>query len=98
MHNTEKQGKVENLDRSSRVLRAVVGSALITCTMMATTTPLGWVALLPLIAIYPIFTAITAWDPIKTFFCKSDNILETGLTVVSSNTKNTPVEYHHKAA
>ena len=56
---------VENLNSASRVLRAVTGAALILFTMSSTATPLGWLAVLPLVAIYPIFTAITGWSPFR---------------------------------
>lgn len=59
---------VENLTTGSRVLRTVAGTALIVFTMSSSVTPLGWLAVLPLIAIYPMFTAITGWSPLRALF------------------------------
>ena len=58
----------ENLDASSRGVRVLVGAGLIIYTMTSPAYPLAWLALLPLLAVYPIFSAITAWDPVKAFF------------------------------
>jgi hypothetical protein len=59
---------VENLDNHSRAARALIGAALIAFVMTTPEAPLGWFAVLPLLAIYPIFSAITGWDPIKALF------------------------------
>jgi len=59
---------VENLPQASRVIRGVVGAGLIAFVMTTPDAPLGWYALLPLLAVYPIFTAIIGWDPVKAFF------------------------------
>jgi hypothetical protein len=59
---------VENLPITSRVARGLVGAGLITFVLTTPAAPLGWYTLLPLFAIFPIFTAITGWDPVKAFF------------------------------
>jgi hypothetical protein len=52
-----------NISKSERVLRIAVGLALVYSTAFQAGT-LGLTALLPLIAIYPISTAVLGWDPI----------------------------------
>jgi hypothetical protein len=59
---------VENLDKYSRAMRALIGAGLVAYVMITPQAPLGWYAVLPLLAVYPLFTAITAWDPIKALF------------------------------
>lgn len=59
---------VENLPTASRVIRGVIGAGLIAFVLTTPEAPLGWYALLPLLAVYPMFTAIIGWDPIKAFF------------------------------
>ena len=56
---------VENLDGQARTVRGVVGAGLIAFVMTTPDAPLGWYAVLPLLAILPIFSAITGWDPLK---------------------------------
>ena len=68
MFNSE---RVENLGQTSRVLRALTGAALIGVTMQSGAAPLGWLAVLPLLAIYPMFTAISGWSPLKALFGQS---------------------------
>ena len=57
--------KVENMSSSSRLTRILFGATLIGFTMHTSVSPLGWFAVLPLLAVYPIFTAITGWSPVK---------------------------------
>jgi len=59
---------VENLDKSSRLFRLLVGAGLIAFVMTTPDAPLGWYAVLPLLAVFPIFSAITGWDPLKALF------------------------------
>jgi hypothetical protein len=59
---------VENLSNVSRAIRGSIGVGLIAFVMTTLAAPLGWYALLPLLAVYPIFTAIVGWDPAKAFF------------------------------
>jgi hypothetical protein len=62
---------VENLDKHSRALRLLIGAGLIAFVMTTPQAPLGWYAVLPLLAIFPIFTAIIGWDPLKALFLHS---------------------------
>ncbi|WP_455212529.1 YgaP family membrane protein [Kaarinaea lacus] len=59
---------VENLDKNSRLFRLLLGAGLIAFVMTTPEAPLGWYAVLPLLAIVPIFSALTGWDPIRAFF------------------------------
>ncbi|WP_455204106.1 YgaP family membrane protein [Kaarinaea lacus] len=54
----------QNIDTSSRAVRLVVGMGLIAYVLTSQQTPLGLLAVLPLIAIYPVFTGIIGWDPL----------------------------------
>lgn len=53
-----------NLSNQQRGVRAVAALAMIIYPMTTVGSPLGFIALLPLIAIYPMFTALVGWDPI----------------------------------
>ena len=57
----------ENLNGGQRINRILLGAALILFTMLVSVTPLGWYALLPLLATYPIFTGIYGSDPVVEF-------------------------------
>ena len=57
----------ENLTVSQRLNRILFGAALIIFTMLASATPLGWLAILPLLATYPIFTGVYGFDPVADF-------------------------------
>ena len=50
-----------------RFNRIVFGAILIGITMAADSTPLGWLAVLPLLAILPILSGLTGIDPIPSF-------------------------------
>ena len=56
-----------NLSTTSRVFRVVAGSVLIGITMSASG-QLGFLALLPLLSIYPIATGIVGEDPLDVLF------------------------------
>ena len=61
-----KEGHKEgNIKTSERMLRAFVAIVMLAYPMAADVAPLDVLALLPLIAIYPMFTAIVGWDPIQ---------------------------------
>jgi len=55
---------IENLTAVQRVNRILLGAAMIVSTMLISVAPLGWFALLPLLATYPIFAGIYASDPV----------------------------------
>lgn len=65
---TISQTGVENLDKNSRAVRLAIGAGLIAFVMTTPQAPLGWYAVLPLLAVFPVFTAIVGWDPLKAFF------------------------------
>jgi len=54
----------ENLTTSQRVNRILFGAAVIVFTMLVNVAPLGWIAILPLLATYPIFAGIYGNDPV----------------------------------
>ena len=53
-----------NIGIIDKSVRYVVGAALIGVMLMATPTPVGWLVLLPLVAIPIVISAISGWDPI----------------------------------
>jgi len=61
-----------NLTTGARAARLVVGTALIAAVMSAHGA-LGLLAVLPLIAIYPIFTGAIGWDPVREL-CRNERI------------------------
>jgi len=69
------QSNSTNLSAGSRAVRLVIGAALIAEVMTTGQTPLGLLAVLPLLAIVPIFTGLTGWDPIKEL-CREERITQ----------------------
>ena len=59
---------INELTVMQRVNRVLIGAVMIIATMVAPVTPLGWLALLPLIATYPIFAGMFGYDPLTSFF------------------------------
>lgn len=53
-----------NLDRSQRISRIIVSVTLIGVAVAAPAVTLGWFSVLPLLAIYPLITGVTGWDPV----------------------------------
>ena len=49
---------------AERVARAITALVMLAYPMLAGESPINLVALLPLIAIYPMYTAIVGWDPV----------------------------------
>lgn len=49
----------------NRLIRAATALAMLGSAMHSPANPLDIVALLPLIAIYPMFTAVVGWDPVQ---------------------------------
>ena len=47
-----------------RVSRIVIGTGMIVFTLVVNLIPLGLIALLPLLATYPIFAGIYGYDPV----------------------------------
>lgn len=57
----------ENLSTASRVTRVVIAAAFIGSVIMASG-PIGGLAVLPLLSIYLVFTAMISWDPVSALF------------------------------
>ena len=49
----------------TRLVRAIAALVMVGYPMVSGGTPIGIFALLPLIAIYPMYTAVVGWDPVK---------------------------------
>lgn len=80
-----------NLTTCQRQSRAVAAIIMLVYPMITAASPLGLVALLPLIAIYPMFTAIVGWDPIRYVLANaneeqgvSQTVARTGLVIVGT--------------
>ena len=52
------------LSHSQRLNRIFTGAVLIVSTMLISVNPLGWFAVLPLLATYPLFAGIYGYDPV----------------------------------
>ena len=50
-----------------RINRILIGAVMIIATMAAPVTPLGWLALLPLLATYPIFAGMFGYCPLTSY-------------------------------
>ncbi|KPJ95803.1 MAG: hypothetical protein AMJ53_02000 [Gammaproteobacteria bacterium SG8_11] len=58
---------INELSVLQRVNRVLIGAVMIIATMAAPIAPLGWLAVLPLIATYPIFAGMFGYDPVTSF-------------------------------
>lgn len=64
-------GAIQNYDShgdltpSQRYARAAAALVMLLYPMTTASSPLGIIALLPLIAIYPMFSAVVGWDPVR---------------------------------
>jgi len=67
-----------NISTGERIVRALIAVSMLFYPMLGDLTQLEWVSLLPLIAIYPMFTAVVGWDPVMF-------IIETGEHAGRSN-------------
>jgi hypothetical protein len=54
-----------DLTTSQRVARTAAALVMFLYPMTTAASPLGIIALLPLIAIYPMFSAVVGWDPVR---------------------------------
>lgn len=54
----------KELNVTERVSRIVIGTGLIIFTLAVNIAPLGLIALLPLLATYPIFAGLYGYDPV----------------------------------
>lgn len=59
--------KINELNVMQRVNRILIGAVMIISTMAAPFAPLGWLAVLPLIATYPIFAGMFGYDPLTSY-------------------------------
>lgn len=59
---------VQELNVVQRVNRVLVGAVMIIATMLAPFAPLGWLAVVPLLATYPIFAGMFGFDPLTAYF------------------------------
>jgi hypothetical protein len=80
-----------DLTSSQRVARAAAALVMLIYPMVTVTSPLGFIVLLPLIAIYPMFTAIVGWDPVGYVFASieesdwiSKTVARVGLGIVGT--------------
>jgi hypothetical protein len=62
--------KLTELNLIERASRIVIGTGLIVFTLAVNITPLGYFAILPLLATYPIFSGIYAYDPVAQWIGK----------------------------
>ena len=58
------------LTTSERANRIILGAVLILVAMLTPTTPLGWIAVLPLVGTLPVFAGIFGFDPVSGFIRK----------------------------
>ena len=80
--------KHTELNLTERASRIVIGTGLIVFTLAVNITPLGLVAVLPLLATYPIFSGIYGYDPVGQWIGKefdqvvhaSERLLHSGHT------------------
>ena len=75
----------ENLSTASRVTRVVIAAAFIGSVIMASG-PIGGLAVLPLLSVYLVFTAMMSWDPVSALFSYGRNKV---------STTNDTVDHHH---
>jgi len=59
--------KIQELTVVQRVNRVLIGAVMIIVTMLVPFAPLGWLAVLPLLATYPIFTGMFGYDPLTSY-------------------------------
>ena len=64
---SNKQYQFENLSTASRVSRIVIAAAFIGSVMVASG-PIGGLAILPLLSVYLVVTAMLSWDPVSALF------------------------------
>ena len=59
--------KINELNVTQRVNRVLIGAVMIIAAMAAPVTPLGLLAVLPLLATYPIFAGMFGYDPLTSY-------------------------------
>ncbi|MGD8573161.1 MAG: DUF2892 domain-containing protein, partial [Gammaproteobacteria bacterium] len=87
----------QNMGDGDRVIRFVAGALLIGFTMGAAVEKLGWLSVLPLVAIPVIMTAILNWDPLYGLFnistVKENRIKTLGFMASNVGRMDTVVRY-----
>ena len=78
----------ENLSTASRVTRIVIAAAFIGSVMMASG-PIGGLAILPLLSVYLVVTAMLSWDPISALFSHKQK---------EAGSLHDTVDHHHHTA
>lgn len=68
------------LNGYERFNRVAVGAVLIVFTMLTPATPLGWLAVLPLVATLPIFSGLFGYDPVSKFVSREITHLVDAIT------------------
>lgn len=85
--NTNYSGDLTAVERFTRAAAALV---LLLYPMLTAQPTLGLIALLPLIAIYPMFTAVVGWDPVRYVLTNSEavginqKVARTGLVIIGT--------------
>jgi Inner membrane protein YgaP-like, transmembrane domain len=91
-----------NVGNTDKLVRFVVGAALIGSIFVITSAQFGWITLLPLIAIPIVISAIMGWDPIYAMFHKQPTprllSLDTMPTAVASPQGAAPDQVVREAA
>ena len=78
----------QTLSPIRRFNRIAFGAVLIGITMTTSTTPLGWLAVLPLLAILPIISGLIGFDPVSSFLAQ---IFDRIQSKVTSGTKHSNI-------
>lgn len=68
MTNSTSHNEYDNhgdLSKSERTARASAALIMLIYPMITSAAPLGLISLLPLIAVYPMYSAIVGWDPVR---------------------------------
>lgn len=78
-----------DLTASQRVARTAAALVMFLYPMTTAASPLGIIALLPLIAIYPMFSAVVGWDPVRYVLSDkergiSQTVARAGLVVIGT--------------
>ena len=58
---------VRELSTLQRINRILIGAVMIITTMVLPVAPLGYLALLPLVATYPVFAGMFGYDPLMSY-------------------------------
>jgi Inner membrane protein YgaP-like, transmembrane domain len=91
-----------NIGNVDKLVRYFVGGVLIGSILIVAPTQVGWMALLPLMAIPIVISAIIGWDPIYALFQKQPTFsllpLDTKLAAESNPRETTSYQVEREAA